>query len=143
MARTFRRLRWSAPLAFFALGGCVERWIQVRTDPPDATVWVDDQVVGKTPLDIPYTWYGKRLLAVERKGYAQVREIVALNPPWWQYFPLDFISENLVPYPILDRREFHYQLMPRKVVNSDKLLQDAQELRNRGAAVVPEPSLKP
>src|SRR5918912_1122076 len=80
------------PLACLGLCGCVERYIQVRSDPPDATVTLDDKVVGKTPLDIPYVWYGKRLLAVELKGYQQVRETIALNPPWWQYFPLDFIT---------------------------------------------------
>jgi len=111
----------------------------VRTDPPDATVWVDDQVVGKTPLDIPYTWYGKRLLAVERKGYAQVREIVALNPPWWQYFPLDFITDVLFPFTLEDRSEFSYTLKAADTENElEEVKRRAAELREKAKGEGPK-----
>jgi hypothetical protein len=122
-------------VAALALGGCVERFIHVQSDPPGAVVTLDDQKVGATPVDIPYTWYGKRLLSVDLKGYAQVREIIALNPPWWQYFPLDFITDVLVPATITDRSEFSYTL--EKAAVSDKELEEvkkrAAELREKAA----------
>ena len=120
-------------LALFGIGGCVDRVLQVRSDPPDATVTLDDQVVGKTPIDIPYTWYGKRYLSVELQGYTQVRELIALNPPWWQYFPLDFITDVLIPFTFEDRSEFTYHLDKANV--SDEELREvkrrAAELREK------------
>lgn len=92
--------------------GCVERTMYVRSDPPGAAVYLDDERVGITPCEIPYTWYGKREIVLELQKYRLVREIVTLNPPWWQYFPLDFITDVLVPFTIRDRTELSYVLEP-------------------------------
>jgi hypothetical protein len=123
-------------LAVLALGGCVERFISVRSDPPGAIVTLDDQKIGPTPVDIPYTWYGMRLLVVDLQGYTQVRETIALNPPWWQFPPIDFITDILVPATITDRREFSYSL-DKVTAQPDKGLEEvkrrAAELRERAA----------
>lgn len=105
------RRSW-APVALLLLCGCVERTIYVRSDPPGAVVYLDDQRVGVTPCEIPYVWYGKREIVLELQKYRMVREIVTLNPPWWQYFPLDFITDVLVPFTIRDRTELSYVLEP-------------------------------
>ena len=118
-----------------AAGGCVERFIYVKSDPPGATVTLDDREIGKTPVEIPFTWYGKRLLSVELKGRAPVREVIAVDPPWWQFFPLDFITDVLLPFTLTDRAEFSYVLEEAAV--SDKELEDvkrrAAELREKAA----------
>jgi hypothetical protein len=123
-------------LAVLALGGCVERFISVKSDPPGAIVTLDDQKIGPTPVDIPYTWYGMRLLSVDLQGYTQIREIIALNPPWWQFTPLDFVTDVLVPVTITDRTEFSYSL-ERVTAQPDKELEEvkkrAAELREKAA----------
>lgn len=113
-------------LAALALGGCVERFFVVKSDPPGATVMLDDQKVGETPVQVPYTWYGKRFLAVDLKGYTQVRETIALNPPWWQYFPLDFITDVLLPATLTDRSEFSYTL-EKAAAEPNKELEDVKK----------------
>ncbi len=116
-------------------GGCVERFLYVKSDPPGATVTLDGREIGKTPVEIPFSWYGKRLLSVELKGRAPVRETIAVNPPWWQFFPLDFITDVLLPFTLTDRAEFSYVL--EEAVVSDKELEDvkrrAAELREKSA----------
>lgn len=123
-------------LLLFPLAGCVERYLYVRSEPPGAAVTLDDQPAGVTPLEIPYTWYGKRILSVELKGYSPVRETIALNPPWWQYFPLDFVTDILIPFTITDRSEFAYRLERPTV--SEKELEEvkkrAAELREKAGA---------
>ena len=134
MARAIRFT--GAVLAALALGGCVERFITIKSDPPGAIVTLDDQKIGPTPVDIPYVWYGKRLLSVDLKGFAQVREIIALNPPWWQYFPLDFITDVLVPVTITDRSEFSYSLEKAEAKPDNELEEvkkRAAELREKAA----------
>ncbi len=122
-----RRLTSALLLLPLFAGGCVERFLFVKSDPPGATVTLDDKEVGKTPIEIPYTWYGKRILSVELKGRVPVREVIALNPPWWQFFPLDFMTDVLFPFPLTDRAEFAYVLEEAAV--SDKEL---EEVKKRG-----------
>ena len=56
--------------------------------------------------------------------------------------PLDFFSENLVPWQIEDVRRFQFTLCPRRIVNTNDLLRDAQNLRNRGLSIqTPETTL--
>lgn len=122
-------------LPLFA-GGCVERFIYVRSDPPGATVTLDDKEVGKTPIEVPYTWYGKRILSVELKGRVPVREVIALNPPWWQYLPLDFFTDVLFPFTLIDRVEFSYVLEEAAVSDKelDEVKKRAAELREKAGS---------
>lgn len=115
------------------LAGCVERTIYVRSDPPGAVVYLDDERVGVTPCEIPYLWYGKREIVLELQKYRMVREIVTLNPPWWQYFPLDFITDVLVPFTIRDRTELSYVLEPAAPTAQEReeMRARAQELRRK------------
>ena len=40
-------------------GGCVERKITIASDPPGALVYLSDDVeVGRTPVTVPFLWYG-------------------------------------------------------------------------------------
>jgi hypothetical protein len=116
-----------------ALAGCVERFIVVRSDPPGAAVYLDQEKVGTTPCEVPYTWYGKRELVLELPRHRPVRELVSLDPPWWQYFPLDFITDVLLPFTLSDRAEFSYTLEPSVPTREEReaIRSRAQELRDR------------
>lgn len=131
-----RMLRGAALLLALASGGCVERFITVKSDPPGAAVSLDDVKIGPTPVDIPYVWYGKRLLTVDLDGHVPVREVLALNPPWWQYFPLDFITDVLLPFTVTDRSEFSYSLEKARVDDGEveAVKKRAAELRERAGA---------
>jgi len=119
--------------AALLLGGCVERVVYVRSDPPGATVYLDEGRVGTTPCEVPYTWYGKRELVLELKKHRVVREIITLNPPWWQIFPLDFVTDVLVPFRIRDRSEVGFTLEPAKASpeERDEMKRRAEEMRDK------------
>ena len=104
--------RLAALLAPLLLSGCVERYIALRSEPAGADVYLDGEKVGQTPIDIPYIWYGTREVVLEMRGYREIRERVALNPPWWQYPPVDFITDVLLPFTFTDREEFSFHLEP-------------------------------
>ena len=120
-------------LALVFLGGCVERLVAVRTEPPGAAVYLDDEKVGETPCEVEYVWYGERELVVELRGHRSVRETLPLRPPWWQFFPLDFITDVLVPFTITDRVEVEYTLQRERATEEevDPILKRAAELRER------------
>jgi len=131
-----RMLRGAALLLALASGGCVERFIEVKSEPPGAVVTLDDVRIGVTPVEIPYVWYGKRLLTVDLPGYVRVREILVLDPPWWQIIPMDFITDVLVPFTLTDRVEYAYALEKAEVSQGEveAVLKRAAELREKAGA---------
>jgi hypothetical protein len=128
---------WIVTLATFgfALAGCVERRFVVYTDPPGAMVLRNGVPLTASPADDFYEYYGKYHFTIIAEGYETLQVDQKINAPWYEYPPLDFISENMIPWKILDRREFSYHLQPRVIANTDKLLSDGQNLRNRGISL--------
>lgn len=122
-----------------ALGGCVERRMTIRSNPPGALVYVDDNEIGTTPVSVNFTYYGTRKIRLVKDGYETLTVMQSFSPPWYQYVPLDFLSENFVPGKITDRRMLDYQLLPQMVVQSDQLRARGEDLRraSHGSGVVP------
>jgi len=99
--------------ALLALGSCaVERTLRVTSDPEGATVRIDDEIVGRTPVRVPFDHYGKRRVTLYRDGYLTHSERVDLRAPWFGVFPVDLVSEVLLPFGWKDRRRFHVTLVP-------------------------------
>jgi hypothetical protein len=101
----------------------------IRTNPPGALVYVDDNEVGLTPVAISPIYYGSRKIRLVKDGYETQTFIQSVPPPWYEIPPLDFFSENMVPGTIHDQRTFDYQLWPQSVVQQEDLLHRAEELR--------------
>jgi len=128
--------RWLGPaLAGVLLSGCVERLVAVRSEPPGAVLYVDGEKAGETPCEVPYVWYGTREIALERRGCKPVREMLPLRPPWWQIFPLDFVTDVLIPFTITDRLEVTYVLEPASASEADRdeMKKRAAELREKAS----------
>jgi hypothetical protein len=111
-------------------GGCVQRRMIVRSNPPGALLYVDDKEIGMTPCATSFTYYGKRKFRLVKDGYETLTEMRWIPPPWYEFPPLDFVSENFVPGQIRDNRVVDFQLSPQAVVPSEQLLSRAEELRS-------------
>lgn len=102
------------------LGGCVERRFLLRTEPEGARVMVNGVFAGVTPVDMTFEHYGKVRIEVEPMAeeggaFADWRRLVTahdLRAPWYEWFPLDFFSDNLLPWTIVDRHEATFRLQP-------------------------------
>ncbi len=134
-------------------GGCVRRRLNVRSNPPGALVYVDNQQVGTTPCGVDFTYYGTREIRLVKPGYETLTVNQPIPTPWYQIPPLDFVSENLVPTKIRDNRTVSFNLAPQIVIPTEQLLDRANQLRadtqqypvtQVGAAIpVAAPSLAP
>jgi hypothetical protein len=111
-------------------GGCVRRRLTVRTTPPGAQVFVDDQEIGTTPCSASFVYYGTRKITLIKDGYRTETLYQKLATPWYELPPLDFINENLSPHEIRDERLVDVQLVPQEIVPYAKLLERAQTLRD-------------
>jgi hypothetical protein len=118
-------------LAVLALcgSGCVERRMIIRSNPPGALVYVDDNEVGLTPVAISPIYYGTRKIRLVKDGCETLTILQSVPPPWYEVPPLDFFSETLIPGKIRDERTFDYQLYPQAMVPQDALLGRAETLR--------------
>jgi hypothetical protein len=122
--------------ALVVLCGCVERTIEVKTDPPGAAVFIDREFRGLSPLSFPFHHYGTREVTVRLEGYRTESRVRTLWPIWYQIFPLAFFFDCIFPFTLHDRRHFRFELEketpppPADLERErDELLKRAEELR--------------
>lgn len=132
-------------LCLVFIPGCVRRRLLVKSNPPGATVYVDNQPIGQTPCATNFIYYGTREIRLVKPGYETLTINQPIPAPWYEIPPLDFVSENLVPREIQDYRTLSYNLQPQVVVPTDQLLGRAQQLRasTQMSSVTPAGALVP
>ena len=90
--------------------GCVHRVLLVRTEPSGADVYINGQKVGRSPVEHEFHFYLPMDIEVRKYnaregGYRAVHRVKDPKIPWHQHFPLDLLTEFLVPWPIRDVHE--------------------------------------
>jgi hypothetical protein len=136
--------------------GCLDRTLEIKSDPADALVFVDGQEIPRhivaiydagqvssqvDPAEYKYEHYGIHKVVVRIKGYQAKEQIVTLDPPWYQLFPIDFFTDILWPGTIEDRRAIEIKLDPRTdLADAEK---SAREAIERARAFAAEAAKKP
>lgn len=108
----------------------------IRSDPPGALVVLDGEEIGYTPVSVDFTYYGTREITLVKDGYESLTVMQKVRTPWYEVFPLEFVTDNLIPMKMNDRREFAYQMRPQVIVPTKELIERASGLRNE--ALVPQ-----
>lgn len=134
-----RRVTWVVVLMLgvqATASGCVRRRMTVRTNPPGAVVSVDNQLIGTAPAASSFVYYGTREIRVEKDGYRTETVKTRINPPWYQYPGLDFITDSLWPWEIRDERIIDIELVPQVLEPTEQVLGRADQLRSQSRAGV-------
>ena len=129
-------------LTLVAACGCVQRRLQIRSQPEGAFVSIDRQGVGLTPISVPYTYYGTREIQLEKDGFKTVRVRQDIRPPWFERFPVSLFSNHLAGREIRDDRLLDFTMQPKQQVSEGILLERANDLRNdikQGTVTAPIP----
>ena len=112
IAAWFHRVSYLMSLvSCLVLTGCLRRSLTIRTDPPGALVYVNDQLKGKSPVTYDFEWYGWHRLMVRKDGYQRLDDRRQLRAPLYLWIPLDLFAE-LVPWAVYDRYAWSYALTP-------------------------------
>ena len=129
-------------LAGDAQAGGVRRRLTIRSNPPGALVVIDDQEIGYTPVSTSFTYYGTRKIQLIKDGFETLTVKQAIQPPWYEYPPFDFLSENFAWSEIRDERAIDFQLIGQQIVPTDVLRGRAEELRDsaRRGVITPLPT---
>lgn len=82
-----------------------DRILRLDSVPSGATVRLDDRVIGRTPLEIDFENYGQRRLSLYKATYRTYSEPLVIKAPWWARFPVDLLTEVILPLGLDDVRE--------------------------------------
>ncbi|MDR4508261.1 MAG: PEGA domain-containing protein [Candidatus Brocadiaceae bacterium] len=117
------------------------RSLTIDSNPSGALVYLDDKLIGETPVTTTFTYYGTRKIALEKTDadgrLLYERKIVyeEVKPPLYQIFPFDFFSELIVPAKLEDKHYVVYQLDHIKQLSKEDqqevVMKNARELRRR------------
>lgn len=127
-----RYVMTACALAAIALTGCygqVQRTISIDSEPQGAIVWLNDNEVGRTPVTVPFTWYGTYSVRLEHPGYEPLVTEARVRAPVYQWIPLDLAFETLVPGVHEDAHAFHFVMKKAEPTDPDALRQRAESLR--------------
>jgi hypothetical protein len=138
-------------LAAAGTAGCVEQRFIVQSvvpgSPPGldagAMVFINGEQKGPAPVDIYYTYYGNYHITLVKDGYQTLQIDQPIPAPWYEWPPLDFITETINPYKVRDVRTFSYLMQPVQGVRPDDVLNRGEVLRDRGQRVMPLPDATP
>ncbi len=120
-------VRFTAALAGAAAPGCVERTIHITSDPPGALVHLNDEEVGRTPLDVGFTFYGTYDVRLERDGCKPLWTKQKADAPWWEAPGPDLVAEALPG--VKSQLHWHFTLEPTPESREDTLIDNARQLR--------------
>jgi hypothetical protein len=94
-----------------ALSGCLERTISISSEPPGALVRLNDVEVGRTPLDVDFTFYGTYDVRLDLDGYEPIVTSRKASAPIYEYPGLDLVAEA-IPTTIETNIRWHFDLRP-------------------------------
>ncbi|MBN2560521.1 MAG: PEGA domain-containing protein [Phycisphaerae bacterium] len=134
--RTWRLRRAAASCALLGClafaAGCIERTVSINTEPEEATVFLNDDEVGQSPVRVPFTWYGDYDIIIRKKGYETMRTHHNIKTPWYELPGIDIFTECLVPFTVHDDRVLEtFVLEPARSPDKEALLEAAAEMRQQ------------
>ena len=124
-------LLWTAMLAMLGCQGGVQRTIHISSEPAGALVHLNDVEVGRTPLEVPFKFYGVYDVRLTRDGYDPLWTTGKARAPWWEYPGPDLLAEAV---PGAESRvDWHFTLdeaTPPAEVDVDAVLDRAEQMRD-------------
>jgi PEGA domain len=133
-------MRIVATLALIALlcTGCIERRIFITSDPPGAIVHVNDVQVGRTPVEVEYTYDGVYDVRLRLPGFEPMNTS-ARTKLRAHDLPLVDVVAGALPVRFRSHSRWHFQLVPSDS-DVDALVLRGQQFRQAqmpGSEIVP------
>ena len=117
----------AALLAWAALAGCVERRLIITSEPVGATVFLNDTEVGRTPVEVDFTYFGVYDVRLLKEGFEPLVTTAKASAPLHEWPGLDLVA-MMIPVTKRTRIEWHFDLAPADT-DEQALLERAQTMR--------------
>ena len=118
----------------------------IRSNPPGALVYVDDYQIGTTPVSHDFVYYGTRKIRLVKDGYETLTVRQPFPVPWYEIFPLDFVTENIIPWEVRDERVVDLAMQPAASAPPELVVSRAEQVRLAAGslpAATPQPVVQP
>ena len=93
------------------LSGCIERTIRITSEPPGALVTLNDEQIGRTPVEAEFTFHGDYDVRLQLEGHTPIHESRRAKAPIYEYPVIDLVAEAL-PVTLENTQEWHFTLEP-------------------------------
>ena len=114
-------------LASVTLTGCQQRTIRVTSEPPGAVAYLNDVEVGRTPVEVDFTWFGTYGVRLEKEGYETLLTSAEAAPPLHEEPGFDLLF-MLIPGEERTDIAWHFELTP-ETRDTEGLIDRATALR--------------
>ena len=104
----------------------------ITSEPTGALVYVSDVEVGRTPVKMPFTWYGDYDIILRADGCQTLKTHANITMPIYEIPPFDLLSE-MAPWTYRDSRYLHFRLAELDQPSEDELISRAERLKERNA----------
>jgi len=108
--------------------GCTERLITITSQPAGALVHLNDEEIGRTPVTVPFTFYGTYDVRLEAEGYRPLWSERKANAPLWDQPGIDLFAELRSP---TSHIKWHFEMELEGEVDETALIERANELGSR------------
>lgn len=116
-------------VAAAALAGCTERRMFITSEPMGARVWLNDQEVGETPVEVDFTWFGVYDVRLHKKGYEPLVTTAEAKAPLHEMPGIDLVA-MAIPGKDVTHIHWNFELVP-TAENDAGLLDRARALRDQ------------
>lgn len=90
-------------------GGCRTRTLEVTSEPPGALVWLNDEQVGRTPLETDFVHYGTYDVRLRLDGYVPVSTHRSASAPLVDQPGIDLVGQMIPGWSVTS---WHFVLQP-------------------------------
>ena len=116
-------------IAAAALTGCTERRMFITSEPMGARVWLNNQEVGETPVEVDFTWFGVYDVRLHKKGYEPLVTTAEAKAPLHEMPGIDLVA-MAIPGKEVTHIHWNFELVP-TAENDAGLLDRARALRDQ------------
>ncbi|MBI5154226.1 PEGA domain-containing protein [Candidatus Poribacteria bacterium] len=96
-----------------AAAGCVRSKAVVTSEPPGADVTMNDVHVGRTPVEVPFTWYWFYDFKADLDGYETTVQRERFHAPVYLWPGLDLLMEAM-PFRVTDTKHVYLAMKPER-----------------------------
>ena len=121
----------AAILCSVMAGGCarIERRITITSDPSGALVSLNDTEVGRTPVEVDFTYFGVYDVRLRKEGFEPIVTTAEAKAPLHEQPVID-LAAMMLPTTLKTHIDWHYILEPADTDEAG-LLQRAAELQSQ------------
>lgn len=129
--------RYNAPMVYrllllipLVMAGCgTQRTITITSEPAGALVYLNDEEVGRTPVTVPFTFYGMYDVRLDAPGHEPLWTMQKADAPFWEYPIVDLVGETIGAE---NQLNWHFEMEPAVAAaeyDEQKLLDHARQMR--------------